>query len=383
MSAVLVEVWVRLQWDDKRGTPGFFLSDAVRGNRLAAGYDGWFAGVPVTINGLGFRDHREYSLAKAPGTFRILVFGDSVTFGHGTLSATTYPYLLEQRLKAWKPDVNWQVWNLGVPGYNTAQELAYLQEVGPRYQPDLVIVGFFANDLVDNAPPGQPTPLVRARHAVLRQMQRRLYSTEFYKRVFLTARWRFMTAEGDRQRLASLADQQALLSPAQDASARPEQRLGPVDTFDDRQVRDFVCIAKSPGDGGRDSLAAVIRGASTQVTRWTEAVQGFQRLQREGAYRVMFFINMAPDICPQEDRFHNAGSLDDEAALLSVLEDGTPVASSSSAFLHYRPSQMPGAGNHSIGNANRVKADALFDFLQTRVLPLLLTEMPHTETQKH
>ena len=30
-----------------------------------------------------------------------------------------------------------------MPGYNTSQELAHLLEVGPRFQPDLVVVGFF------------------------------------------------------------------------------------------------------------------------------------------------------------------------------------------------------------------------------------------------
>ena len=42
--------------------------------------------------------------------------------------------------------MNWEVWNLGVPGYNTGQELAYLEEIGPRAKPDLVIVGFYPND---------------------------------------------------------------------------------------------------------------------------------------------------------------------------------------------------------------------------------------------
>ena len=86
-----------------RGTPGFFVSDPTRGQRLAAGYDGWFAGVPVRINALGFRDSRDYAIEKAPDTFRILVLGDSVTFGHGAMFEATYPYLLEQRLKALAP----------------------------------------------------------------------------------------------------------------------------------------------------------------------------------------------------------------------------------------------------------------------------------------
>ncbi len=130
-----VEVWVRARWDERRGTPGFYVSDAALGQRLRAGYNGWFAGVPVRINNLGFRDPRDYELKKPAGTFRILVFGDSVTFGHGAVYETTYPYLLEGKLEAWRPDVRWEVWNLGVPGYNTGQELAYLREVRCALRP--------------------------------------------------------------------------------------------------------------------------------------------------------------------------------------------------------------------------------------------------------
>jgi hypothetical protein len=37
---------------------------------------------------------------------------------------------------------------------------------------------------------------------------------------------------------------------------------------------------------------------------------------------------------------------------------------------------MPGASGHSSGNANRVKADALFDFLSGEVLPQALSSKP-------
>ena len=368
VSVMLVETWVRLQWDEKRGTPGFFLADPVRGNRLAPGYRGFFAGVPVHINSLGFRDSREYSLEKSPGTFRILVLGDSVTFGHGTLDETTYPFLLEQRLRQWQPDVKWEVWNLGVPGYNTSQELAYLTEVGSRYDPDLAIVGFFANDLTDNTLPVTPSLARRATRGVQRLMQQHLYSYEFYKRTFLTARWRLMTDEDDRRRIENLSGEEALLGRMEDLSADDDQKLGAVDTFDDQQVRDFTCPVLGPRDGGGDRLAAAVRKQSSETLAWIAAVRGLQRLNRDGAYRVMFFINMAPDICAREDRFHNGGSLDDDDALREILGDGAPVAGSTRAFLRYRPSQMPGANNHSFGNANRVKADALFDFLRTSSL---------------
>jgi hypothetical protein len=101
-------------------------------------------------------------------------------------------------------------------------------------------------------------------------------------------------------------------------------------------------------------------------------VEELQQINRDGKRRIMFFINMAPRLCPDGDRFYDGGSLEDDEALTAVLGAGTPVASSTRAFLHYRPSQMPGASGHSIGNANRVKADALFEALRAKVLPALL-----------
>jgi hypothetical protein len=50
-------------------------------------------------------------------------------------------------LRKWRSQTDWQTWNAAVPGYNTSHELAQLREVGPIFKPDLVIVGFFENDL--------------------------------------------------------------------------------------------------------------------------------------------------------------------------------------------------------------------------------------------
>jgi len=378
LSALVVEIWVRANWDDQRGTPGFYLSDPVLGQRLAPGYDGWFAGVPVRINALGFRDEREYSIEKPPGTFRILVLGDSVTFGHGTLNTTTYPFLLEQRLKAWRPDVTWEVWNLGVPGYNTSQELAYLKRVGARYAPDLVVVGFYGNDLQDNAPATEPGLVRRAASAVQRSMQRSFYSYELYKRVVLTVRWQLLTRTADRQRLEQLAGEEQLLVPQADAAFGAMQALTGVERLADQQVRGFVCAEfsgrRSLGEGGtnrqdRDRLAHTLQADSPEMARWTAAVRGLQQIDRDGVHPVVFFINMAPDLCADEDRFYDGGALEDDDALRAILGQGTKVSSSVRAYLHYRPSQMPGARGHSMGNANVVKADALFDFLRADVLP--------------
>jgi hypothetical protein len=370
VAAALVELWVRTQWDDRRGTPGFYVRDAVLGQRLNAGYRGWFAGVPVSINALGFRDTREYSLSKARNTFRILILGDSVTFGHGALFETTYPYLVEQRLKAWRRDVNWEVWNLGVPGYNTADELAYLKEVRDRFQPDLVVVGWFPNDITFGIPTQTPGRTRRASAAVQRELQRHFYSYEFYRRALLTLRWRLMSVE-DRTAMERLAEADDLLKRVENIADAAEQRIGDVDYFDDQQIRDFACPRWAPFDGG-GGIRAALRDGGPAVTAWTSAVREFQRMHREGEQRIMFFLNLAPVVCQTEDRFHDGGSLAEDDALQAVMGKDTPVASVTRAFLHYRPSQMPVAGGHALGNANRVKADVLAEYLQSTVLPPLL-----------
>ncbi len=369
LAAIGIESWVRLRWDQTRGMPGFYVSDPILGIRLNPGYDGWFAGVPARINALGFRDNRDSDLAKPPGTFRILVLGDSVTFGHGTLFETTYPYLLEQRLKSWRPSTQWQVWNLGVPGYNTGQELSQLKQLGPRYQPDLVIVGFYPNDMTDNAVIEQPSLTRRLSSAVQRGMQSRLYSYEFYKRAVLTMRYRLFTGAADRARLEQLANEDALLA-KQDVSTSAQQQLTDVDYFSDDEVRSFICPGESSQTDpkGANDLRAAIQNGEPEITRWLEAVRALQELHRQGTYRIVFFLNLSPKVCKGDDRFYDAGSFDEETLLLELLGDGTPAVSSLRRYLHHRPSQMPGAGGHSVGNANRVKADVLFEFLRDKEL---------------
>ena len=74
--------------------------------------------------------------------------------------------------------------------------------------------------------------------------------------------------------------------------------------------------------------------------------------------------------------FTTVGRLADDDVLLEVLGDGTPAVSTTREFLHYRPSQMPAAAGHAIGNSNRVKADVLFRYLRDAVLPPLAAAGP-------
>jgi lysophospholipase L1-like esterase len=81
--------------------------------------------------------------------YRILVLGDSCTYGFGINSNRTYSALLEDKLiKKYRRNI--RVINAGVPGFDTKQEVAYLKHYGMKYRPDLVVIAFMNNDLEGN-----------------------------------------------------------------------------------------------------------------------------------------------------------------------------------------------------------------------------------------
>ena len=104
---------------------------------------------------------------------------------------------------------------------------------------------------------------------------------------------------------------------------------------------------------------------------WEEAVRRLQQLAHSAPYTLMFFVNVAPMSCAHPDVFYDGGTADLNRFYLGILGDGTPAVSSYDAFRHVRPSQMPQAAGHALGNSNVVKADVLFGFLRNDLFPSL------------
>ena len=99
-----------------------------------------------TTNSFGFRD-REFSLDKPANTKRILVLGDSFTFGMGLKDGkTAYPKVLERLLNQSSTQEKYDVINAGKKGYNTSQELYLLKKDGLVLSPDMVLLGYYLND---------------------------------------------------------------------------------------------------------------------------------------------------------------------------------------------------------------------------------------------
>lgn len=104
----------------------------------------------IQINSLGQRD-KERTLAKPPNTFRIAVYGDSMTEAVQVDLEQTFTYLLEEALN--RRGYRVEVLNLGVNGYSPVQELLLLMREGRKYQADLVILATYLDNDVSGSHP--------------------------------------------------------------------------------------------------------------------------------------------------------------------------------------------------------------------------------------
>ncbi|MCZ6596651.1 MAG: GDSL-type esterase/lipase family protein [Planctomycetota bacterium] len=105
---------------------------------------GWVWNTEVAINSHGFRD-AEYALEKTAGVVRIVALGDSVTFGNEQPQEATWPEVLERLPADSQP--SFEVLNLGVAGYNTLEEVIFLEQTGLAFDPDVVVLQVHVNDL--------------------------------------------------------------------------------------------------------------------------------------------------------------------------------------------------------------------------------------------
>ena len=98
----------------------------------------------LNTNSKGFRGLTEYPYSKDKDKIRILVIGDSYTFGEEVSDNETYPFYLQELIP------NSEVMNLGMHGYGHDQMLIFLKEEGIKYKPDIVILGFIHPDMTRN-----------------------------------------------------------------------------------------------------------------------------------------------------------------------------------------------------------------------------------------
>ena len=174
------------------------------------GRSAFLMGAPVSINSHGLRD-REYSEAKPPGVYRIVMLGDSTTFGWGVTEEQTVAKILERELNK-AGNRRFEVLNAGVGNYGTVQEYNHYLTYDRAFHPDLVILEYFIND-AEPVPVERNTALIRRSYllaftisrldAMLRLAGARPNREAYYAGLYQDDRPGFQAA---KQALAQLAD---------------------------------------------------------------------------------------------------------------------------------------------------------------------------------
>ncbi|MBM4268439.1 MAG: hypothetical protein FJ144_17815 [Deltaproteobacteria bacterium] len=123
--------------------------------------------VTLRTNSRGLREHESVTYENPSGRKRVLVVGDSFTLGYTVEEPDTIPSLLESQLRDEGRDV--EVLNGGTEGWSTDQEALWLAREGKRYDPDVVVLQMYENDIFWNGQDGYlryPKPRLPAGGAI-------------------------------------------------------------------------------------------------------------------------------------------------------------------------------------------------------------------------
>jgi hypothetical protein len=115
----------------------------------------WLKLHPPSINKSGFRE-REYSLQKVADTYRIVVIGDSFTYGQGIIEDARFTNIVQHHLNA--QQANYEVLNFGRPGAETIDHIGFLDQYIFELNPDFILLQWFVNDVEGDNKTGRPQP---------------------------------------------------------------------------------------------------------------------------------------------------------------------------------------------------------------------------------
>jgi len=105
----------------------------------------WTWGHEIVNNRYGFREE-DFDVPKPEGLFRIMILGDSLTWGAGLAPRDRYTDRLEEMLSRAVPGQPVEVINFGYQGGPTVRECDLLEDLHQEVDPDLIVVGFCLND---------------------------------------------------------------------------------------------------------------------------------------------------------------------------------------------------------------------------------------------
>lgn len=178
IAFTLLETYLRVSGGRLSMTPGYVITHPERRYTLKPFFRGRTYSAEVRMNSSGLRD---YERPVLDGAYRIAVFGDSITFGIGVRAEETFPKIIEKMLNGDPGGAGTavQVFNFGVPSYNTVHEYRYMRESFDAFRPRMVILEFTAQN--DTAQAADECAGINRYRMVrwLKDVLRNLYSYDF------------------------------------------------------------------------------------------------------------------------------------------------------------------------------------------------------------
>ncbi len=108
-----------------------------------------WGGVEIKSNDTGIREKKSSGEIKKDVNKKILIIGDSITFGLGVKQQDTFPNQLEQTLLKLTGE-KYEAINGGISGFNVSNEEKLLEYLDDVYTPDIIIWSIIANDYDDS-----------------------------------------------------------------------------------------------------------------------------------------------------------------------------------------------------------------------------------------
>lgn len=153
VTILMIELVIRIFFPEPM-QPRFVINSSfgVRENQPNVRYKHYYPGeytIVINTNNDGLRGKKNYSLMPKDNIYRIAILGDSHAFGYGCNDEEVVSFVLEQELN--NNARRYEVLNFAVSGFGQAEELITYKEKVRNFNPDLVIIFYFNNDVGNDA----------------------------------------------------------------------------------------------------------------------------------------------------------------------------------------------------------------------------------------
>lgn len=99
----------------------------------------------VTTNSQGLRESNDIGLKKE-GVYRVMIVGDSMTFGQGVNDDEVYPRVTQSLLRTKYDRKNIEIINVSRRGAGPGEYLQYVRHFGQRFRPDLIVIAYYTGN---------------------------------------------------------------------------------------------------------------------------------------------------------------------------------------------------------------------------------------------